>query len=58
MVLTLMMLIIMMVALTEFFLCARSHSKHFTYVASFNQFQQLTEVDIIFDIVEMRKGGY
>lgn len=39
---------IVMVALPEFFLCARNHSKHFTYVASFNQSQQLTEVDIIF----------
>ena len=53
-----MMLIIMVVAFIECFLCARSHSKHGTYIASFNRFQQLTEVDIIFYIVEMRKGGY
>lgn len=44
---------------SEFFLCASSHSKHSTYIALFNWFQQLTEVDIIlFYIVEMTKGGY
>lgn len=51
------MLIIMMVALPDFFFCARNHSNHFTYVASFNQSQQLTDVDSIFYILEIRKAG-